>query len=504
MFDSLKKKFGSWFKKSEEEEPVKEEKKVEEAPAIKKTKKTASKKPVKETKKDSQKKKTIEKKEEEKLPPKKSTKKETSVKEKSISKEKLVEEIKEEPTPPEKEEIISQPEEEKEEPVKEEKKGFFAKVKESFSLQKEVAKVQPKTEETPKEQPTKVEESVKEKPEVKKDSPEESVKEKEEETPKEHLKEKVSKKESEEPKEHLKEEVSDEEHEEGFFAKIKKRLTTSELTQDNFDEAFYELELTLLENNVALEVVDKIKEVLGKELVGKSVKKSEADKKILDSLKKAILSVLIEPEDLIKKIKEHNGTFVILFFGINGSGKTTSIAKLAHKLKKEGFSCILAAGDTFRAASIEQLETHAKAIDVPIVKGEYGKDPSAVAFDAIAYAKKHKIKVVLIDTAGRMYTRSNLMKEMEKIVKVSSADLKVFVGESITGNDATQQAKMFNETAGIDGIILTKADVDEKAGAILSVSHVTGKPILFLGVGQNYEDLKAFKKEDVLDGLGLS
>ncbi len=197
---------------------------------------------------------------------------------------------------------------------------------------------------------------------------------------------------------------------------------------------------------------------------------------------------------------EDNHSFIANGFVVHN---TTSIAKLAYKLKEKGVSCVLAAGDTFRAASIEQLEEHAKKLDIPMVKHKYMSDPAAVAYDAINYAKKHKIKVVLIDTAGRMYTKTNLMKEMEKIVRVTKPDLRVFVGESIAGNDSVEQAKMFNETVGIDGIILTKADVDEKAGAILSVSYITGKPILYLGLGQSYEDLKEFKKEDVFRGLGL-
>ncbi|RMD67766.1 signal recognition particle-docking protein FtsY, partial [Candidatus Pacearchaeota archaeon] len=161
------------------------------------------------------------------------------------------------------------------------------------------------------------------------------------------------------------------------------------------------------------------------------------------------------------------------------------------------------ASDTFRAASIEQLEKHANALGVEIVKGKYGQDPASVAFDAIAFAKKRRKNVVLIDTAGRMYTRANLMKEMEKIVRVTNPDLKIFVGESITGNDAVEQAKMFDEVVGIDGSILTKADVDEKAGAILSIGFVTGKPIFFLGTGQGYEDLVEFKKNEVIKSLGL-
>jgi len=294
-----------------------------------------------------------------------------------------------------------------------------------------------------------------------------------------------------------------EREEKGFFSKLKEKLASKILKREEFDEMFEEFEMTLLESNVALVVVDKIREDLAKDLVGVPVKKGGVERTIVESLKDSVLDVLFEGGDLIKEIEKAEGQYVILFFGINGSGKTTSVAKLASMLKKKGVSCVLGAGDTFRAASIEQLEKHAEKIGVPIVKSAYGADPASVAFEAVSYAKKNKIKAVLIDTAGRMYTKANLMKEMEKIVRVAKPNLKIFVGESITGNDATEQARIFNDSVGIDGIILTKADVDEKAGTILSVGYVTKKPIYFLGVGQKYEDLKEFRKEDVLKGLGL-
>ena len=290
----------------------------------------------------------------------------------------------------------------------------------------------------------------------------------------------------------------------GFFSKLAKRMSSSVLSKENFDEFFDEFEMTLLENNVSLAVVDKIRESLENSLVGNSFKKSEVKDKILDSLKRSIDIILLEGVDVVDKIKKSRKTpFVILFFGINGSGKTTSIAKFAWKLKKAGLDVVLAAADTFRAASIEQLKTHGEKIGVDVVAQNYGSDPAAVAFDAIQHAKKTNKQVVLIDTAGRMYTASNLMKEMEKIVRVAKPDMKIFVGESITGNDATEQAKMFNDVAEIDGVILSKADVDEKAGTILSVGYVTGKPILYLGVGQEYKDLEAFSKKRVFEGLGL-
>ena len=288
-----------------------------------------------------------------------------------------------------------------------------------------------------------------------------------------------------------------------FFSRLIKKMTSATLTNEDFEELFLELELTLLENNVALEAVDAIKANLSKSLIGKHLKKAEAEKHLLSALKESILTLLHEPPSLTDAIKAKKEPYVILFFGINGTGKTTSIAKLAYLLQKQKISCVLAAADTFRAASIEQLKTHATNLGVPIVASTYGSDPASVAFDAIAYAKKHHLQSVLIDTAGRMYTKDNLLKEMEKIVRISKPDLKLFVGESITGNDAIDQARTFNETIGMDGIILSKADIDEKAGTILSVSHVTKKPIYFLGTGQNYEDLTPFTKKTVLKNLGL-
>ncbi len=289
----------------------------------------------------------------------------------------------------------------------------------------------------------------------------------------------------------------------GFFSKLAARFTTATITEAQVNELFDELELVLLENNVALEVVDAIRLELVANLKGKEAKKDQLEAKIKQGLKDAIASVLHEPPNLIEQIKKKAGPYTIIFFGINGSGKTTSLAKLAHYLKKNNISSVLAAGDTFRAASIEQLETHASRLGVPVVKHIYGSDPAAVAFDAIKKAEKDHLKCVLIDTAGRMYTKENLIREMEKIIRVVKPDLKIFVGESITGNDATEQARTFNEAIGIDGIILTKADVDDKGGTALSVSYITKKPIYFLGLGQAYDDLKPFKKELILKNLGL-
>ncbi len=275
------------------------------------------------------------------------------------------------------------------------------------------------------------------------------------------------------------------------------------ISEDYFEEIFNDLEIILLENNVALEAIDKIREELREELVGKEIKKKQVEEKIKESLKKAVEEIFPDSFDLIKKIKESEKPFKIVFFGINGSGKTTSIAKVANILKKEGLSIILSASDTFRAASIEQLEKHASNLGINIIKGQYGSDPSSVAFDAVKHAESKKKDVVLIDTAGRMHTESTLMEEMEKITRVVNPDLKIFVAEATTGNDAIEQAKTFNENIGIDGTILTKSDIDEKGGASISVSYVSKKPIIYLGVGQEYKDLEKFNKKKIIKQLGL-
>lgn len=277
---------------------------------------------------------------------------------------------------------------------------------------------------------------------------------------------------------------------------------TRTLSEEKFLEMFEELELILLQNNVAYAPIQTIKDHLKTTLVGKPLKKID----LAEELKNAIRKLLFDPPEFIPLVKQKLKTkspFVILFAGINGSGKTTTIAKVTRYLQKQKLSVCLAASDTFRAASIEQLQEHATRLNVPLIKKDYGSDPASVGFDAIAYAKKHHIDVVLIDTAGRMQNKDSLMKEIEKIARVTNPDLKIFLGESITGNDATEQAKTFNESLNLDGIILSKADVDEKGGTAISVSEVTGKPIFFLGTGQTYDDLEPFSKEKLIEKLGL-
>ncbi len=292
----------------------------------------------------------------------------------------------------------------------------------------------------------------------------------------------------------------------GFFQRIKEKIGKVKISEKDFDEYKDDLEMLLLENNVALEVSEKIIENLKEKLIDKEFPKKDLLREIQNVLKEIIEEVLIEPFDIIQAIKDKRKTgkpYVILFCGINGSGKTTTIAKVTEMLKKQKISCILAAGDTFRAASIEQLKKHGERLGVEVVSNEYGSDPASVGFDAIKAATKNKIDCVLIDTAGRMHTSKNLLKEIEKIARVCAPDTKIFVGESITGNDALEQVKGFDEAVGIDGIILTKADIDEKGGTALSVGYVTKKPILFLGTGQEYHEIELFNKKKFTDSLGI-
>jgi fused signal recognition particle receptor len=292
----------------------------------------------------------------------------------------------------------------------------------------------------------------------------------------------------------------------GFFGKLKETFTTKKINYKQFEDIFYELEIILLENNVAMEVIDKIKKDLETEIVEKPIKRNAIESTITSTLKKSIEELFkVDEVNLVRKIKRHvEKPFVITFLGINGSGKTTTIAKFVEMLKSNNLKCVVAAADTFRAAAIDQLQIHANNLGVKLIKHDYGSDPAAVAYDAIKHAKSKDVDVVLVDTAGRIHSNSNLMEEMKKIIRVAKPDFKIFVGESITGNDCVEQAKKFDEAVGIDGIILSKADVDEKGGAAISVGYVTKKPILYIGVGQEYSDLKEFDPNLVVEGLGLS
>jgi len=280
------------------------------------------------------------------------------------------------------------------------------------------------------------------------------------------------------------------------------KITKAELKPKSLKPILEELELMLIENDVALSVAEAICSSLMEELTGVRIGRM-ADKRAIvrEALRKAIVRILSQGdrpdlEALIRAKKEQGEPFAILFVGFNGTGKTTTIAKVAKMLKDKGFRVVLACSDTFRAGAIEQLEEHGRRLSIRVLKHRYGADPAAVAYDAISHARARGIDVVLIDTAGRVQTDKNLMAELAKIKRVVEPDLTILVVDALAGNDAAVQAELFNEGVGIDGAILTKVDADVRGGAALSVAYVTGKPILFVGVGQGYDDLRPFVPEE--------
>lgn len=276
---------------------------------------------------------------------------------------------------------------------------------------------------------------------------------------------------------------------------------TYKLQSKKIDDILWALELILLESDVALPVVERIKEDVKQELQNQQITRNI--KSVVESaLKNAISNILCSSscnfEELITKKEK---PVKLMFVGINGSGKTTAIAKIAYLLKKKRYSCVIAASDTFRAGAIEQLEKHAEMLDVKLIRHQSGSDPAAVAYDAVEHAKARKKDFVLIDTAGRMQTNVNLMDEMKKIKRVIEPDMIIFVGDALTGNDAVEQARIFNDAIGIDAVILTKIDADAKGGSALSVAYTIGKPILFLSTGQKYEEIIPFDPKWMVERL---
>jgi fused signal recognition particle receptor len=264
-----------------------------------------------------------------------------------------------------------------------------------------------------------------------------------------------------------------------------------------------DLELALLRNDVEMEVADAILDRVREELVGETRKITQGTTGVVeDALREALLSVLAVGQfDFEERIAEAEKPVVIVFTGVNGVGKTTTIAKLSRYLEREGYSSVLANGDTYRAGANEQIEEHADNLGHKCIAHEQGGDPAAVIYDAVEYAGANDVDVVLGDTAGRLHTDDDLMNQLAKIDRVVDPDLTLFVDEAVAGQDAVNRAREFDDAAAIDGAILTKADADSSGGAAISVAHVTGKPILFLGVGQGYEDLERFEPEKLVERL---
>lgn len=298
------------------------------------------------------------------------------------------------------------------------------------------------------------------------------------------------------------EETDEDEEPSGMFSFI----TAKTISEKHLEDILWELEMGLLEGDVAMEVASAVVDSVKDDLVGSKIKRSnDITEYTYNALRNAVAEIIDIPgksmTEMIEAKKAQGEPLVVMFVGINGTGKTTTIGKLANYYLKKGYTPVIAAADTFRAGAIEQVNYHADNVGVKLIKHQKGSDPAAVAFDAVEHAKAQGKELVLIDTAGRMQTNTNLMDEMKKIKRVAKPDLVVFVGDALTGNDATQQASKFNEAIDIDGVILTKADADSKGGASLSIGYVIKKPILFLGMGQGYDDIREYDADWMLNQL---
>lgn len=283
-------------------------------------------------------------------------------------------------------------------------------------------------------------------------------------------------------------------------------ISEKTISEKHLEDVLWELEMGLLEGDVAMDVATKVVESVKNNLIGQKIKRSkDIEEYTLNALKNAVEEIINitgkNMTEMIKEKKDKGEPLVVMFVGINGTGKTTTIGKLANFYLKKGYVPVIAASDTFRAGAIEQVTQHADNVGVKVIKHKKGSDPAAIAFDAVAHAKAQGKELVLIDTAGRMQTNTNLMDEMKKIKRVSKPDLVIFVGDALTGNDATEQATKFNDAIDIDGVILTKADADSKGGASFSIGYVIKKPIMFLGIGQGYDDIKEYDPKWMLNQL---
>ncbi len=285
-------------------------------------------------------------------------------------------------------------------------------------------------------------------------------------------------------------------------------LGTIKLGDSEIDSFLDTLRISMLDSDVSYAATEAFVDDLGSKLRGMQINSKRIREELTDTVRGSLLTILesglqrVNVDEFIKMRKESGELPVkILFLGPNGAGKTTTIAKLAHRFKANGISVVLSASDTFRAAAIEQIEHHAKKIGVPVIKSKYGADPASIAFDAIAYATAHGIDLVLIDSAGRQETNKSLMSEVQKIVRISKPDITLFVGESTSGNQIAEQIKEFNKFVRIDGIILTKLDADAKGGGTISISHTTGIPVLFFGMGEGYDAIVPYNPNIILDAI---
>ncbi|ELZ57514.1 MULTISPECIES: signal recognition particle-docking protein FtsY [unclassified Haloferax] len=275
------------------------------------------------------------------------------------------------------------------------------------------------------------------------------------------------------------------------------------IEEEDLEDPLWELEMALLQSDVEMQVAEEILETIREKLIGETRKQVESTGQLVsEALHDALYEVIsVGQFDFDQRIAEADKPVTLIFTGINGVGKTTTIAKLARYFEKQGYSTVLANGDTYRAGANEQIREHAEALDKKLIAHEQGGDPAAVIYDGVEYAEAHDIDIVLGDTAGRLHTSNDLMAQLEKIDRVVGPDLTLFVDEAVAGQDAVERARQFNDAAAIDGAILTKADADSNGGAAISIAYVTGKPILFLGVGQGYDHIEKFDPEQMVERL---
>ena len=292
------------------------------------------------------------------------------------------------------------------------------------------------------------------------------------------------------------------------FSAVTSAVREKQLSDKDLDDIVFNFQLALIESDVAQSVAEALTNEVQKSLAGTKVDRSAEPSEVVGERLATVLEAAFAKAgsaDLVanvrEKVKRTGDPYVILFLGINGTGKTTTVAKLAKFIQKNGLSVVCAAGDTHRPGAIEQLTEHAGRLSLKVISQRYGADPAAVGRDGVLYAKAHHADCLLIDTAGRMQTNQNLMEEMAKIVRVVKPDFRIFVADALTGNDAVSQAEQFNQHVGFDGAILTKADADVRGGAALSIVYSTGRPVLFLGVGQGYGDLEPFDTQKFLRSL---
>jgi fused signal recognition particle receptor len=294
-----------------------------------------------------------------------------------------------------------------------------------------------------------------------------------------------------------------------IFSDTAKNLGQKSISKKEIDSILDELQVSLMENDVAHEIADEMTSKIKIEISNLKLERNENSDEVITTKLYSFLHELFlstnNKTDIIQSILEKKrskaGPYSIIFLGINGTGKTTTIAKFCKLLRDHGISVVLAAADTHRAGAIEQITHHGNSLSVKVISQRYGADPSAVARDALEHAKKNYVDAVLIDTAGRMQTSKNLMEEVSKIIRVIKPDMKIFVGDSLAGNDTVNQAREFFQYTHFDGSILTKSDADSKGGAAISIAYLTHKPILYLGVGQRYGDLDEFDQDKFLDSI---